>query len=134
MPFVHGKDTFISLDGVDLSTFVNTSELSKSADSHDVTTYGKNSHVYAGGLKDGTATMSGIYNNDAAGPRLTIDPLLGTVVELIRQPEGAGSGKPQDTVDVLVTSYVETNPVADMVAWSCEMQLSDDVDTTAQTV
>lgn len=133
MAFVHGKSTFISLGGDDLSTFTDASELNLSADSHDVTTYGKNSHVYAGGLKDGKATMSGTYDNTAVtGPRAVIKPLIGTVVELIRQTEGAGSGKPQDKVDVLVTGYVETNPVADMVKWSCEMQLSDDVDSTAQ--
>jgi len=133
MAFVHGKSTFVSLDGDNLSTFTNTSELAQEADSHDVTCYGKNSHVFAGGLKGGKATMGGTYDNTAVtGPRAVIKPLIGTVVELIRQPEGVGAGKPQDMVDVLVTSYVETNPVADMVTWSCEMQLSDDVDSTAQ--
>lgn len=133
MAFVHGKNTFISLDNNDLSAFTNTSELARSADSHDVTTYGKDAHVFAGGLLNGTASMSGIYDNTAGtGPRAVIEPLVGTVVELIRQPEGTGSGLPQDKVDVLVTGYTETNPVADMVTWSCEMQLSDDIDTTAQ--
>lgn len=133
MAFVHGKDTFISLDGDDLSAYTNTSEITKTADSHDVTTYGKNSHVFTGGLKGGTATMGGIYDNTAStGPRAVIDPLIGATVELIRQTEGAGTGKPQDKVDVVVTQYVETSPVADMVTWTCEMQLSDDVDTTAQ--
>ena len=132
MTFVHGKDTFISLNAVDLSAFVNTSELGRTADSHDVTTYGKDSHVYAGGLLDGKATMAGVYDNGGSGPRATIEPLIGTVVTLIRQPEGTGSGLPQDEVDVLVMGYTETNPVADMVAWSCEMQLSDDVDSDDQ--
>lgn len=133
MAFVHGKNTFISLDGDNLSAFTTTSQLEQNADSHDVTTYGKNSHVFAGGLKGGTATISGVYDNTAGtGPRAVIRPLVGSVVELIRQPEGAGSGKPQDKVDVLVQKYVETNPVADMVTWSCDLQLSDDVDSTAQ--
>jgi hypothetical protein len=131
MTFQHGRKTFISLGGDNLSAFTTTSQIEKNSDSHDVTTYGKDSHVFNGGLKNGTATMSGIYDNTAlTGPRAVIDPLVGTVVELIRQPEGPGAGKPQDKVDVLVTKYVETNPVADMVTWSCDMQLSDDVDTT----
>jgi len=132
MAVVHGKNTYISLNAVNLSTFVNTSELNRSADSHDVTTYGKSSHVYAGGLLDGKATMAGIYDNTAAGPRDTIEPLIGTVVTLIRRVEGTGSGLPQDSVSVLVTGYVETNPVADMVSWSCEMQLSDEITSTNQ--
>lgn len=131
MTFIHGKDTFISLDGDDLSTFTTTSQLEKTADSHDVTTYGKQAHVFAGGLKNGSATMSGIYDNTAlTGPKGVINPLVGTVVELVRKPEGAGTGKPVDTVDVLVIKYTETNPVADMVTWSCDMQLSDLLVTT----
>lgn len=133
MAFQHGKSTFISLAGDNLSAFTTTSQLERSADSHDVTTYGKDDHVFAGGLGNGTATISGIYDNTAVtGPRAVIMPLVGTVVELIRQPEGTGSGKPQDVVDVLVLKYVETNPVADMVTWSCDLQLSDAIDTTAQ--
>lgn len=133
MSFVHGKDTFISLDGDDLSTYTNTSELNQTADSHDVTCYGKTAHVYEGGLKDGKATMGGIYDNTASvGPRPVIQPLLGTKVTLIRRPEGTGSGKPQDTAFVVVVGYVETNPVADMVTWSCDLQLSDAVTGSSQ--
>jgi hypothetical protein len=132
MAFVHGKNTYISLDGDNLSTYTNTSEFSRTADSHDVTTYGKNAHVKTGGLLDGTGSMSGIYDSTAAGPRATIEPLIGTVVALVRRPEGTGSGKPQDSVNVLVANYTETNPVADMVAWSCEFELSDDVTSTTQ--
>lgn len=132
MAFVHGKDTYISLNAVDLSAFTNTSELGRTADSHDVTTYGKSSHVYVGGLLDGKASMGGIYDNGATGPRDVIEPLIGTNVTLVRRPEGTGSGKPQDSVSVLVMGYVETNPVADMVTWSAELQLSDEITSTNQ--
>jgi len=130
--FIHGKGTFISLNAVNLSTFTDASELERNADKHDVTTYGKDDHVYQGGLGDGKASMSGTYDNGVAGPRATIEPLVGTVVTLIRRPEGTGSGKPQDSVSVLVEKYVETNPVAGMVAWSAELQPSDAVNSTPQ--
>lgn len=132
MAFTHGKNTFISLNAVDLSAFTNTSEFERSADSHDTTCYGKADHTFQGGLGNATAKMSGIYDDTTSGPRDTIEPLIGTVVTLVRRPEGTGSGKPQDSVSVLVTKYVETNPVADMVAWSCEMQCSDAVTSTNQ--
>lgn len=131
MVFKHGKDTVIKLNAVDLSQYVDSSELERTADSHDVTTYGKQSHVYQGGLLDGKAKMSGTYNDAIAGPRATIEPLIGTVVALLRQPTGPGTGKPQDSVNVLVVGYTESNPVADMVKWSCDMQCSDEVTTTA---
>ena len=132
MAFVHGKNTYISVNAVDLSSFTNTSEFTRTADSHDTTTYGKNDHVREGGLGDGTFTCGGIYDNGATGPRDTIEPLIGTKVTLIRRVEGTGSGRPQDSVDILITSYVETSPVADMVAWSMEGQLSDAVTSTNQ--
>lgn len=130
--FIHGKDTFISLDGDDLSTATNASELGLTADTHDVTTYGKSAHVYQGGLTDGTAKMSGIYDSGAGGPKAVIQALIGQTVELIRQPEGPGTGKPQDKVDVVVKGYTESSPVADMVTWSADLQCSDTVDSTPQ--
>lgn len=132
MTFVHGKDTYISLDGDDLSAFSNSSDLTRKSDKHDVTTYGKDDHVYSGGLGDGEANISGIYDNGATGPRDVIEPLIGTVVTLVRRPEGTGSGLPQDSVSVLVEEYVETAPVADMVTWSVKLQLSDAVTSTNQ--
>lgn len=133
MSFVHGKNTFISVNGADLSTFVNTSDLKRGSDEHDLTTYGKNAHVVGGGLLNGSGSMAGIYDNTAGtGPRAVLRPLIGQVVPIIRRPEGTGSGKPQDSVQALVKEYVETNPVADYVAWSCQLTLSDSVTSTTQ--
>ena len=130
---VHGKHTVVSLDAVDLTDYSNNSTLEITADSHDTTTYGKNAHVFSGGLLNGTATISGFYDSTAVtGPRAVIQPLVGTVVELIHQPEGDGLGLPQDKVDVLVTKYTQTHPVADYVTWTVDLQFSDDVDSTPQ--
>jgi len=133
MAFVHGKNTVITLDGDDLSAFTNTSELTRGADTHDVTCYGATDHVFSGGLGKGTASMGGVYDNTAAtGPRAVIEPVIGTVVTLIRKPEGTGAGKPQDSVSVVVEEYVETSPVADMVTWSVKLLMSGAVTSTTQ--
>jgi hypothetical protein len=134
MSFVHGKNTFVSVDGDDLSAFTKTSEFTRSADSHDNTTYGEDGHVYDPGLTDGTFTMGGSYDNTAGtGPRAVLNPLVGAdKVTVIRQPEGTGSGLPQDEFDGLLTKYTETNPVADYVQWAAEFQISGTVDSAAQ--
>lgn len=132
MAFVHGKKTYVSLNGSDLSPFSNTSTMSRKADKHDVTTYGKDDHVYEGGLGDGTSSIGGTYDNTATGPRDVIEPLIGTVVPFIRRPEGTGAGLPQDSVNALVEEYVETAPVADYVSWSVTLQLSGAVTSTNQ--
>lgn len=133
MPKLHGRFTTFTLDGEAISANANSSTKEFTSDSHDTTTYGKNSHVFSGGLKNGTATIGGFYDTTAlTSPAAIIKPLVGTVVELVHQPEGTGTGKPQDTVDVLVIKYTESAPVADMVTWSCDLQFSDDVVTSAQ--
>lgn len=132
MARVHSTNTYISLGGNDISTYCNASDFTRKADKHDVTTYGKNDHVYDGGLGDGEANISGVYDNTTSGPRDIIEPMIGTNVTLIRRVEGTGSGLPQDSVDVLVEEYVETSPVADFVSWSAKLQLSDAVTSTNQ--
>lgn len=134
MAFVHGKGTATTIDGDDLSAFSNSVEFTRKADTHDVTTFGKNSKVFAAGLKDGEAKIEGFYDNTAGtGPGAVLRPLVGAAaVTLAYRPEGTGSGKPEAEVDVLVTEYSESAPVADMITWTCSLQLSDDIDDTAQ--
>lgn len=131
MAFIHGKGTVVTLDSDDLSAFANNVAFNRSADSHDTTTFGRTAHVFQGGLKNGTATITGVYDDGVSGPEAIISPLIGTVVELVYKPEGTGTGKPIRTVDVLVTGYDETAPVADMITWSASLQLVEDVVSTA---
>lgn len=134
MSLVHGRNVYVSLDGDDLSTYCNTSTPERTSDSHDVTTYGKDAHVFAGGLLNGSGTIGGFYDSStSSGPRAVIEPLLGTNVTYIDRPEGTGSGKPERSVDVLVMKYNETRPVADMITWSADLQFSDDVTISTQT-
>lgn len=133
MVFAHGKDTVVTVATIDISTYCNTSEFEKGADDHDVTTYGADDHAYDGGLGNHTFKASGIYDKTAVvGPRALLNPLVGTKVAVIRRPEGTGSGLPQDSFTYLLLKYVETNPVADMIAWSIEGKVSGAVDSTAQ--
>lgn len=133
MALVHSKDTYVSLGSIDLSGYVSSSELSREADVHDVTTYGKDGHTYKGGLLNGTVKMEGFYDSSTStGPRAVIRPLLGTTATFVRRPEGTGVGLPQDSCSVVVKTFVESSPVADMVKWTCDLQISDSVTSTTQ--
>lgn len=132
MAEVHGKETYVSLDGDDLSPFSHNSEINDGGDSHDITTYGMDAHFYGGGLSDGTAMIEGRYDSGATGPRAIIAPLLRTRVVFVRRPQGTGAGLPMDTVTVLVENYTETNPVNDYIKWKVDLKLSGTVDRTAQ--
>lgn len=129
----HGRHTVCTLDGDSLTDFSDNSQIEINSDSHDVTTYGKRAHVFSGGLLGGTGSVSGFYDKGGVtSPQAIIKPLVGSVVEFIHRPEGTGSSLPQDKVDVLVTKYTQTSPVADMVKWTVDLQFSDDVDSTPQ--
>jgi hypothetical protein len=88
--------------------------------------------VYQGGLTDGTFSVNGVYDSGTTTPRTMVEPLVGTNVDLVRRPEGTGSGLPQDTVEVLVVEYAESNPVADMVTWSVSGSFSGAISTVDQ--
>lgn len=134
MAKVHGKHTVFKLDDVDWSQYCNNSQLTLSTGTTDTTTYGKDSIVKDASLNDGKLTVSGFYDSTAStGPRAAYLAIRGTKVTFIHQPEGTGSGLPQDTGDCIVTSYVQTHPANDYVTWSIDIELSDDVDSTPQT-
>lgn len=127
MSFIHGKNTVVIFNGTDISAFTNSTDWEETADSHDVTGYGKSSHVFQGGLNNGKASLSGTYDDTAVGPHDIVRPQKGKVVSLVYREEGTGTGKPQETVSVLVTSYKQSNPVADMIKWTAEFQFTDDI-------
>ena len=130
MGFVHGKGVVISLGGDDLSAFGTSCEYELKADAHDVTTFGQDTKVFSGGLKESTMKIEGNYDSTAStGPRAVIEPLVGEVSEMIYSPEGSGSSKPTRTWDALCTSYVETAPVADMIKFTAQFQGSGSVNT-----
>jgi hypothetical protein len=130
---VHGKDVAISIDGDDLSAFTNSVETKRSADSHDVTCFGQTGHVYAAGLTDGTVSLKGTYDNTASGPDAILEPLVGAEpVVVLYKAEGTGSGKPLWTYNAQLTAYEQSAPVADMVTWTAELQISGAVTPTTQ--
>jgi hypothetical protein len=131
----HGRDTYISLDANNISRSTNTSQLDQESDEHDITCYGVDDYEYQGGLKKGAFTMGGIYEDGATGevsPKAVIEPLIGEVKTLIRRTLGTGAGLPQETVQVLIKKYTETNPVAGMITWQCDMTKSGAIVSTTQ--
>lgn len=133
MAFRHGKSTVFKIASTDLSAFVNSVEVKRAADSHDTTCYGATGHAYAGGLTDGTVSVKGVYDDaDSANPRITFQGALGTTLAWTYQAAGTASGAPQLTGNAVLTAYEESAPVADMVTWSAELQITGAVTTTDQ--
>lgn len=129
----HGKDTVVKVGSNDISQYCDASELNRTGDAHDTTTYGNTAHRKDGGLTDGKFTCSGVYDTTTGtGPRAVLQPLLAQKATLTRRAEGTGSGKAQDLFSAVLVTYVETNPVADYIKWSSEWELDGAVDATPQ--
>jgi hypothetical protein len=121
--FIHGKGTVVSLDAKDLSVYGTSCEYELKADEHDVTTFGNDFKIFNGGLIESSMKLEGKYDNTATnGPRAVLEVLVGKTAELIYSPEGSGTGKPTRTWEVLLTTYTETAPVNDMIAWAAEFR------------
>lgn len=128
--FIHGKNTFWSVNGVDLSTFGESTDITDGVAIHKVTTYGPNRtrESKAGGLGDGKITVKGTHDSGLGSPRKVLKPLMDARVEVpyLFRHQGTGSGKSQLSVNVLVSEYKESSPVNDMIKWTCELEMSGD--------
>lgn len=133
MSTVHGRKTVVTVATKDVSPFTKTSTYERNADSHDISGYGADDKTFAGGQRYAKFTLGGTYDNTAStGPRNVFNTALGTTLAVIRKVEGTGTGLPQDAFNAVLTKYVETNPVDDMISWSAEMDISGAITTTAQ--
>lgn len=127
----HGRLTKITVATKDISPYCKTSNYELGADFHDVTGYGATAHRKAGGLLDGKFTCGGTYDNTASvGPRNALHGQVGATLAIVRNVEGTGTGKPNDAFSAVLTKYVESNPVDDMVTWSADFEIDGAVVTT----
>jgi hypothetical protein len=134
MSRAHGKDSEVEINSLDISPHTNSCSFSREADVHDTTAYGMDDKENTGGLKGGSVTIGGVYDNNATtGPGTAIEPLLGTTTTFAYRVEGTGTGKPEKTCSVVVKSYNESSPVADMVAWTSELTITGAVTVADQT-
>lgn len=134
--FVHGKNTFTSVNAVDLSTYMKSTDFNDGVEMHDTTTYSatRTRKTYQAGLGDGKISQKGVHSSAVTAPRKILKALMaaGTIVPFILRHEGTGAGKPQSSVNVLVSAYNESIPVDDMITFSVEYQMTDTLTETDQ--
>jgi hypothetical protein len=129
----HGKQTRLTVATQNISPFTKNSSLEKSAKTHDVTGYGVDDELHAGGLRGHTFTCSGVYDNTVTtGPHNVLNGQEGNTLAILRQMEGLGAGKPQDSFNAILEKYVTTSPHDDMTTWSADFKVTGPVNSTPQ--
>jgi len=138
MAFVHGKSTVFKLDNsagtlVDLSSYLDDVGFPQSIETGETTTFGVagGSKTYVVGLNDRTISLAGKWDStlDAHVAAVIAAQADGTVASSSFEfgPAGSASGRVKYSGEALVTSFEVTNPVGDVVTFSCELQVTGQV-------
>ena len=107
-------DVDVVINGVNLSDHGVSAELTYDADAVENTSFGDDTHVHLGGLKNVSVSLEFGQDYDAAKVDATLFPLVGTSFVVVLKPvSGAVSAtNPSFTLTGLLTSY---NPIAGAV-------------------
>jgi len=101
----------VTINSVDLSSYVTSITLSQSADNLEDTAMGDTSRSYIGGLKSGTVDIE--FNADFAASKTeaTIFPLVGTSTAVVVKPVDASvsATNPSYTFNAIVTEWDTLN-------------------------
>lgn len=125
MPFRHGKTTGIAIGGFNASPFFNSFDTGRSLSVHDVTPFESEAKQYAAGIQEGTLSLSGFYDSNAAGlgAEELLDALRVAEVDVpvtVALDGGMVIGRNARIVNALHTNYTITSPAQDMVSAKAE--------------
>jgi hypothetical protein len=120
MAFVHGKDSFISVDASDISSYTDGVTHDRSVDTAETSAFGDDDKTFIAGLEDGSFSLNGHWDATAAAALAAC--FDGGVVAMVYGPAGNTGGNVEYTCNALITNYSETSGVADRVNWSASFQ------------
>lgn len=137
MAFTHGSLATLAIDAAggtsytDISSYLNEASPDFEVDTAETTTLGKTSKTYIPGLNDATFSLSGLFDP-------TVDALLWSLRRASPnptfryRPAGAGTGLPEYTGQVVLTSYSIGTTVDEAATIEAELQASDTITRTVQ--
>jgi len=121
------NDASVTINSVDLSSYVTSVTLSQSADSLETTAMGDSARTFIGGLTNGTIDID--FNADFAASKTeaTIYPLVGTSTAVVVKPvSGSVSAtNPSYTFNVIVTEWDTLNgSIGELATHSVSWQIA----------
>jgi hypothetical protein len=121
------NDASVTINSVDLSSYVTSVTLSQSADSLETTAMGDTARTFIGGLTNGTVDID--FNADFAASKTeaTIFPLVGTTTAVVVKPVDASvsATNPSYTFNVVVTEWDTLNgSIGELATHSVSWQIA----------
>ena len=123
-------DYFVSINGTDFSTNLNSVELSQEADDLETTAFGSSWRTRIGGLKQASLTLNFMQDFGAGSVDATLNPLLGSIATVVIKPTSGtvNSTNPTYTMTALVTQYSPfASSVGDIATLSVTFPISGTV-------
>jgi|SRR5690606_11983641 len=130
MAFTHGKNAAFSIDNgagslTDISQYTDTCSLSDTPELADVTAFGDDGHRFIPGLRNGTFSAGGSFDDASLWTVLTAIAAKTVTSTFEYGPAGSATGKPKVTGECWLSSLSIEAGVADKVTWSAEFQIDD---------
>ena len=138
MGFRHGRHAQLTVNGVDLSAYCDSIELSISPETADVTAFGATWRNHIPGLIGATLSASGSYDPTAtSGPADAIfaaitAQLSAGYVAVVDKPGGTASGQRTNSFNAIVSGYTESSSVDDKVTFGFELTVTGAVTPVTQ--
>jgi predicted secreted protein len=113
---------------IDMSSEVTKIDFTLDGNAIDVSTMGNTFKSYINGMKDGSASIEGIY--DATGKSGTLLFNLGTALvpyAFAYGPQGTASGAPKFSGSAIVVSYSAPANLDEAVTFACEIKTTGTV-------
>ncbi len=115
MAFISGKDSFFSVDGTDITTYVNQLSLSRDVNTLETTSFGSDQATFVVGVEG--LSISGSATFDATADGVMAGLFDGSVVAFDYRPDNTSS-QPKYTGNALVTNYTIDSSATDLVSIS----------------
>jgi len=115
MAFISGKDSFFSVDGTDITTYVNQLSLSRDVNTLETTSFGSDQATFVVGVEG--LSISGSATFDATADGVMAGLFDGSVVAFDYRPNNTSS-QPKYTGNALVTNYTIDSSATDLVSIS----------------
>ncbi len=115
MAFISGKDSFFSVDGTDISSYVNQLSLSRDVNTLETTSFGSDQATYVVGVEG--LSISGSATFDATADGVFAGLFDGSSVAFDYRPDNTSS-QPKYTGNAFVTNYSIDSSAGDLVSIS----------------
>lgn len=126
----HGKDSYLSVNAVNLTTYLDSIEFPRSVETAETTTMGSESKSYISGLSDATISIAGKWDETAStGPDAVLSGLVGSDSSVAFEygPHGNAASAIKYSGNLFLTSYQVSSPLGDVVAFTAEFQVTGDI-------